>query len=62
VGRRDYIPKSLLTPDGVSLSIRNAHATPDSYSERNGISFKINKPTFQKLKTYQNWILGIKPN
>jgi signal transduction histidine kinase/CheY-like chemotaxis protein/HPt (histidine-containing phosphotransfer) domain-containing protein len=63
-GAADYIPKSLLTPDGVSQSIRNALKLHESLAQRKKteLELKINSNRLseaQKLAKIGSWELNL---
>ena len=63
-GASDYIPKSLLTPDGVSLSIRNALKLHESliHRKKTELALKINANRLseaQKLAKIGFWELNL---
>ena len=66
-GASDYIPKTLLTPDGVSQSIRNALKLHESLKERKKteLALKINAKRLseaQKLAKIGSWELNLLDN
>lgn len=66
-GASDYIPKTLLTPDGVSQSIRNALKLHESHKERKKteLALKINANRLseaQKLAKIGSWELNLSDN
>jgi signal transduction histidine kinase/DNA-binding response OmpR family regulator len=63
-GASDYIPKTLLTPDGVSQSIRNARKLHESLNSKREteLAFKINAERLkesQKLAKIGSWELNL---
>lgn len=66
-GASDYIPKTLLTPDGVSQSIRNALKLNESLKERKKteLALKINANRLseaQKLAKIGSWEINLSTN